>query len=756
MNNTPLIHSFNRQGEAETIAPIRLTAREFYYYMVNIEEHPEVLPFAYDYVEGRFSAAEVKYTETPGASPDSAETLAETIERLSEMRGQFARPWRQISEDLTRQWVLHYFTQYMPMALVDGCYLQGGVRVASAFTPEGAALTQLYAHQLRALITDTGKHFVSDYRAAYSRLGQPLKEVSTHSFSNTEAFYDKAFVLPSFLMAVSPFTQTWTAEILGINLAWQYLGLSAFGPDLIHDLCSAYHFPLLGEEGGDLGYLARGRDLAKNAVVTYLAGRGASELRAVQRGIASCVTAWNEWFSSTKAATSMNPTDSRQEMLNLLSRKASHAFGYHADKELVDRRIDDHFNPSKFDAAALLEELARSRFIKPGQADGSAFIRLTKFGGPMLSVFTPDELTLIRNWINSLPPRDADIPTTAVMTPPTKEPEKREEVILTGRAWEVSQLQQQSQQRYGACSKRELYYYLVNLEHYPDVLPTAERFVSHLLEQSMAMLQKGERPIPSWRYDPEALKRWVYAKHRDQINSYRPPGVRPEVPKERFIEATVQLAPLILIDGAWLQQVASPALIHTTVGRMLFHLFIEEIGEGQSKKHHANIYRNLLSAMGEEAPPIDTWEFARWKRLRDASFDVPILWLTLSCFPRHFLPEILGLNLTAEIAGVGGPYMEARDTLDQFGFPTLFVDVHNAADNVTAGHTAWAMNTIMQYMDEVAEREGPHGVDHAWHRVWSGVRATLPAVGGLRMAAYRIGRRLFGEETRQTPLIFPN
>ena len=51
--------------------------------------------------------------------------------------------------------------------------------------------------------------------------------------------------------------------------------------------------------------------------------------------------------------------------------------------------------------------------------------------------------------------------------------------------------------------------------------------------------------------------------------------------------------------------------------------------------------------------------------------------------------------------------MEARDTLRRFRYPTLFVDVHNAADNVTAGHSAWAMNTIKRYMDEVAERDGP-------------------------------------------------
>jgi hypothetical protein len=135
---------------------------------------------------------------------------------------------------------------------------------------------------------------------------------------------------------------------------------------------------------------------------------------------------------------------------------------------------------------------------------------------------------------------------------------------------------------------------------------------------------------------------------------------------------------------------------------------------------------------------------------------VPTLWLSISCFPRHFLPEILGLNLAVELAGVGGPYMEARDTLRRFGYPTLFVDVHNAADNVSVGHAAWAVAAITRYMDDVAEREGPHNLDPTWHRVWSGVCATLPQIGRIRLLAHRLAKRLFGKDPARVPRIFPS
>jgi Iron-containing redox enzyme len=758
---------FNEPGAPIAPTPLRLRSRDAFYHLVNVEEHPEVLPLAYDLVMQRLAnggaPSELGQRIAPFAR-ESDGSLPSLLECLTEWRGRYSRPWQQPSEDLTRRQVLHYFVQYMPTAFVDGCWLQRGLRVATAHTPLGSSLTALYAHQVRAYVEDPVRHFVADYRAAYERLGAPVEEVSSHSFAERPDFLEHTFELPIFLLSIAQFTEHFAPEIVGLNLAWQFLDLSAFGPALIRDVCRAYGLPLLAEDQGQSEHLDKAREMARAAVVDFLeaesaAGRPDEAWKGVVRGVGAGVEAWNEWFTLTKEAAPSGPPDPRQEMLDLLWRKAPHATGYHANKMLGARKIDDHL--AAFDGPALLEELARSRWIKPGRPDRSAMLRhLVKFGGPMLGVFSPVELGIIESWIDSLPPRDALGSPAAEPQPSTPTaangPTVRQEAFVTGRGWTASDFRKRSEQLYGSCTTRELFYYLINVERYPDILPIAEKYARDRLERSVAMLWKGERPIPSRRYDPVALEKWVHKKHRDQVDSYRPPDVRPEAPKDAFIEVSVQLAPIILIDGGWLQGIASPALIHTVVGRMLFHVLVEEIGAGNAKEHHANIYRDLLAAMGEAAPPVESWEFARWPRLKDSSFDVPTLWLSMSCFPRHFLPEILGLNLAVELAGIGGPYMEARDTLRRFGYPTLFVDVHNAADNVAAGHSAWAMNTIKRYMDEVAEREGPHSVDPAWHRVWSGVRATLPQIGRLRLMTHRIGRRLFGELQAPVPLIFPS
>lgn len=760
VNREALRPSFEREDGSVAPRPTRLTYRRAYYHLVNVEEHPEVLPLAYDLVVKRLGGSLEIFTghaSAPATQAEAPARLAELLRTVSDWRGPYSCPWRMPTEDLTRRQALHYFIQYVPTALVDGCWLQCGLRVSTAHTRTGSSLTGLYQHQVRAFVADPGRHFVADYRTVFSRLGSPLDEVSSYSFAERPDFLESSFVLPIFLLGVAQSTRIFPAEILGLNLAWQFLDLSAFGPDLIRDTCAAYALPSLGEDLNDPDHLEKGRQMAQQAALGFLEQSDGAALTeawtGLLRGMAAGVTVWREWFDATKACAPSGPPDPRQEMIDLLWRKAPHACGYHADRRLGANRLDDMLDPKAFDGPAFLEALAASPWVRTGKTGRSLLLsRLTEFGGPMLAVFSLVEKQIIQNWIDTLP---AKAPSPADGEAPTG-PTLQEERYVEGRTWEAVEFRRRSENLYGKISVRELYHYLINVEFYPDILPIAERFAHDRLERSMAMLWKGERPIPSTRYDPAALEKWVYTKHREQVDSYRPPGVRPDAPKEAFIEATVQLAPLILIDGGWLQGMASPALIHTPVGRMLFHVFVEELGEGQPKEHHANIYRDLLKAMDEEPPPVDTWEFARWPRLLDSSFDVPALWLTISCFPRHFLPEILGLNLAVELAGVGGPYMEARDTLRRFRYPTLFVDVHNAADNVSVGHAAWAMNAIRRYMDEVAERDGPHNIDRVWHRVWAGVRATLPQIGRARLIAHRLRKRFFGEDPTLVPLIFPS
>ncbi len=523
--------SFDGEGAIPPEAA-RLTTRDLFYHLVNVEEHPEVLPLAYDVASRSLDGAgRLDAVDAWGRLHDPRAAAGALAEELTSERDAFGRPWRHETADLTRRQVLHYFMQYMPTALVDGCWMQCGLRVSTAHTAVGGLLTGLYAHQVRAFIADPGRHFVADYRAAYGRLGSHLEEVSSRSFADREDFLDTSFALPSFLLSIGQFTRTFPGEILGLNLAWQALDLSAFGPALVRDLCEAYALPPLGQDLADAEYLEKARTMAVAAVATYLQAveepARTSAWERVVRGAGAGVAALTSWLHRARDAAPTGPPDPRQEMLDLLWRKAPHAVGYHADKALGSQRIDDHLQPATFDGPRLLADLARSPWVKPGVSDKSGMLKhLVKFGGPMLAVFSPVELKIIESWIDSLPSTGPDPSDPGPATPTVREPE-----FVSGRAWTRDQFQQRSQRRFGGCSVRELFYYLINVEYHPDILPVAERYAKDRLERSLAMLRKGERPIPSWRYDPVALEHWVHAKHREQVDAYRPPEGRPDVPE---------------------------------------------------------------------------------------------------------------------------------------------------------------------------------------------------------------------------------
>ena len=202
--------AFDDAGSTMAPGPTTMSSRDAYYLLVNVEEHPEVLPLAYDLARDRLESSGTNGARPPAwrALASGAVTSLPDLQTLLEHeRLRFAHPWRQASDDLTRRQVLHYFVQYMPTALVDGCWLQCGLRVCSAQSPIGASLTALYAHQVRAFIEDPGRHFVGDYRAAYARLGSPIEEVSSHSFTERRDIRNASFALPCFLLGIGQYAR---------------------------------------------------------------------------------------------------------------------------------------------------------------------------------------------------------------------------------------------------------------------------------------------------------------------------------------------------------------------------------------------------------------------------------------------------------------------------------------------------------------------------------------------------------------------
>jgi hypothetical protein len=209
--------------------------------------------------------------------------------------------------------------------------------------------------------------------------------------------------------------------------------------------------------------------------------------------------------------------------------------------------------------------------------------------------------------------------------------------------------------------------------------------------------------------------------------------------REDVIDSTLQLAPLTLIDGAWLQGFTDYEHAASEHGHFLFATYWDELGNGLAWQNHPLIYREVLGEMGIELPPTASREFAAWAGFRESSFELPVYWLSIGRFPRTFMPEVLGLNLAMELSGVGGGYRRARIALEEHGFSTRFVDIHNTIDNVGSGHSAWAADAVDSFVTDVLTTHGIEAQISTWKRVRVGFRSLNPPTGpSARRAARRV------------------
>lgn len=735
-----------------------VSLRSAFYCLTNIDEHPEALSFSRGVVTRGIEDATYRIAHSCeyGMLRSDAESLPDLVRYLDDNRITDVF-WRHAGDtDTGAALTRHLLTQFAPTAMLDGCWLQNVMRAALAASPTGARLATIYAGHVHAF--HDGTSFTSEYLALHRRVAFSLPGITSRSFADHPAFDDSSFDLPILLLCIGQYPQSCLPELLGLHLGWHTLGLSAVGPTLIQRTRLAHKLPESPMHGNYMAHAAAARKRAIEAAEQTLAECPGDEsskfLARIRIGAQMVTTHWNAWVDRAKNSNVIHGSSTKQAMIAMLHQKRPHAIGYHRDKLIDGVRIDSLMAADNFCPDEILQRLAKSRFIVPGRPDDSPFFtELVVWGGPMHSVFSPAELDTIRAWIFTLPGGDEAEPGTSTAHDTVAaglQPGRGTEPLMHTR----SEYVRRARMDHGKCSIREMYHRLINIEHYPEILPRAEAFARNRLTRSMAALNSRARPIPSRHYSPEILDHWVAGKHREQMNEYDPRHGKPLVTKEAFIHHSVQLAPLILIDGAWLQGMLTLKSSPVELDRILFQILYEESGEGDSRKHHANIYRDLLYAMGTQPPAIETKEFIHWPPLHDSSFEMPVFWLSIAAFPRHFMPEILGLNLAVELAGVGGPYMQARDTLRYFNLPTLFVDVHLAADNVSQGHTASSVHAIKLYMDHVSDRDGPYGLDSTWRRVWSGVRSTLPQMGVGQLFAHRVCRRLRGTKLEEPARIF--
>jgi Iron-containing redox enzyme len=601
-------------------------------------------------------------------------------------------------------------TQYASQALLSGCVLQNLANASNCHESISS-----FTHNIHSWHVGGGNYSSNHavlYRHLLERLDVSLPSIGSSRFSDNAQMLPISWSLPAYRLSLSMFPRECQAEILGAALFELMVAIPAIVLKAVGD-------DIAGSKYGT-ALISPGRNQALDAAKAAIAATIGSEhaerdtARRVLKGFITSLELLNAWSNEVSRLIHDGYLVPAQAMIRLVRKKAKYAVGYHDRLKLANHSFEKLIvqDPERF-----VQQLSRSRWVSPGQPQVSLLLtRLIAFGGPMFRVFSDTEIEVISCWIRSLAE--------------TNDRQDAQPMVFADMAAQQLRISQSqctvrthNQRRCRSIDVRDMYHRLLNIDRYPEVRSEALDYANTWLERSASDSVRGDNALPFEKYAHEELRAWFEAKALAQAQSYGSNTDDIEKTRNEVIDEALQLCPMILIDGAWLQRWSNVGLVDGKIGALFYKIFSDEIGNGDPRLNHPNIYRDLMRQMDVDLPDFLTREFAYFERFTNNAFPVPVFWLSVSQFPRRFLPETLGLNLAMELSGVGGAYRTARDELQHHGFSTLFVDLHNTIDNVSSGHSAMAVEAIELYMDEFLNVCSPSLVATQWRRVWTGYNA---------------------------------
>ncbi|MBB1253722.1 iron-containing redox enzyme family protein [Streptomyces alkaliterrae] len=614
-----------------------------------------------------------------------------------------------------------------PLALLSGAWLQWLSAPGNADDPPTLRVLGLYAADLgaghphasrgSAYLTVLRSLLLAEYATPPARLAQDQR------------VDDGSFYLPSVLLALSRRPDEFREELVGADHCLRTVGLLP-----VLALVRAAHphttrWESVDPSGVRQGGEGSGVELSLAAVGALLDTSSPERTPRLVAGFGWAMEALRGWHTSLydRLESCLDPAYGMGELMRLRAREGA---VYHHDFAMEGRSLSAWLTECRTDPAPFLGVLARSRMVKPGRSEASSLVNgLVGERGPMFRVFAPEDLAVVRRWIDSLPPRDAHAA------------ERRPQPVVPPFAVPRLSWPTTAAEPEGSAPEdlRDAYWRLQGRTTSPAVHRWAREYVHGWLARSRHGIGRDGTTLPE-HWPAEGLRPWLAAEH-DRHGEEFERGNATEVPtREELVDSTVQLAPLTLIDGSWLQGFTDYTEASSEIGFSLFETYWDELGNGEPRLNHPLIYREVLAEMSVELPPTASREFARWSGFRDGSFELPVYWLAIGRFPRTFLPEVLGLNLAMELSGVGGSYRRARIALREHGFSTRFVDIHNTIDNVSSGHSAWAADAVDTYLSTVPASH----LAQVWHRVRTGYRSLNPPSG---LWARQAQRRARGSRT---------
>ncbi len=677
--------------------------RDLFYTLIHISEHYTALPYAYRFLKRHFQSENQDHAGTISTKYSPA-TLAALLKYTP---SEHLYP-------LSATALNTCLVQYAPIYFTEMGWLANIAQTVTSQTPLVVDLMAMY------LQLTTGKQHIASSREIYHAhllsAGIELPALHTLAFAKQPDVGDEIFDFATIQLALAQFPRVFFPEILGFTLSYcQTLSLpEQFFPD--NDETTLPDFIVTRSDRRK-----RGHKHITAIIKAYLGefNQQTDDLwQRIQAGF---------WLHQQQLAvcdhritallhTELSP---RQAVEKLLATLIPNAIGHHGKIRLGSKTIDDWFKETPFKSVNFLATLLHSPYIDREKPENSKLLKLFEFNGPMFGVLDDNGKNIIKDWLLS------------ELNPGLAQGKKHKSANYkvglksissgsipkhTGTDTQENDRYDIAQGNYAKLSNRELYFYLVNNDLYPEVLPTAKAKVNRVLLKA-----KFFNLLPFRRYSHPAFEDYIGSIYQHEVDTYKPLNKKPKLSKNAYIWGIEQLAPTILTDGSWLQGIQQLDYYSShAIGTLLHKIYEDETGNGILEQNHPHIYQELLNSLNIKLPPIYSKDFIDHPGFIGSAFDIPVYLMAISKFPSAFLPELLGLNMAIEISGLGRVYLRLSEELKFWGINPAIVDVHTSIDNLSSGHSALAIKAIQAYLDEVAACYGEDTMQAHWRRIYTG------------------------------------